>query len=438
MFFENPSNPQPFYLNQSSSFTVSPTGGEPPPSMPLAHYNPALSVPPHSTRRLRRAFTSPPPPPPPAPAPALAFHPSTPALPKVFGGEEEERRDEGPTEEDELAAVLALSQAESLRQEKMMENLSTQEEEDFARALQESLNLNSYSSTFGTYNAQAGPSTSVRDASASPSDHDVAFPGVQSGDYMDDEAFARMLAAQEEEKALRKPSLDPIANFMNGAVTDDEEPDSAASTLKTELLGRPKSITYPDLPPQFSQQFRAPNDPSLSETPSFLDTASTSGWVSLGETADAHGSPPGPISMPVPVPASPPAGVVPLPRYSDDVSSPPFMAINPLTPSRPPEGNYIPTDEPSSLTRSSSSSTSAASSNTSSDSQPTSAPESPTVGTVEANSPNSHRDNWGVPSPPVLQNVAETPSAININQFVPPSLLMGVCQYLDLESSSPN
>jgi hypothetical protein len=122
---------------------------------------------------------------------------------------------EPPQEDDaelaELAAVLAMSQAETLRQEKLQQKMLSQEEADLARALEASMSMsswhdNSYSSALGTTSTTAAGSSSQALTPLA-----TEFPRL---DYMDDAAFARLLAAQEQEE----PTPTQTSFIPNGAV----------------------------------------------------------------------------------------------------------------------------------------------------------------------------------------------------------------------------
>jgi hypothetical protein len=114
-----------------------PTQPRPPPLLPAnSHPQPTY---------FHRSMTEPPLPPIPPkpfhPHPIPEFNLTNPAevdTPPLFV-ESSNERPSSPTDEDELAAVLALSQSESIQRKLREEALATQEEEELARALAESM-----------------------------------------------------------------------------------------------------------------------------------------------------------------------------------------------------------------------------------------------------------------------------------------------------------
>ncbi|KAJ6598906.1 hypothetical protein DFH09DRAFT_1129536 [Mycena vulgaris] len=213
--------------NPDVLFMAAPGAPSTPPPLPTSPIPPRLPYPQgyvlHSLRRVRTApppvpphpytyaaalpkesASAPPPPRPPRPVsepplpPAERDDTAVDADPEPTPAPETPQTPQTPQEDDaelaELAAVLALSQAETLRQEKRQQKMLSQEEADLARALEASMATsswsNSYSSAYGVHTTVAGSSSQALTPSA------TEFPRLE---YMDDAAFARMLAAQERE-----------------------------------------------------------------------------------------------------------------------------------------------------------------------------------------------------------------------------------------------
>ncbi|KAJ7781080.1 hypothetical protein B0H16DRAFT_1497015 [Mycena metata] len=141
----------------------------------------------------------------------------------------------------ELAAVLALSQAETMRQEKLEQKMLSQEEADFARAMEASMSNSiwstSYTSGGGSHSVVAGSSSNTLTPMTSE------FPEAA---YMDDAAFAKLLAAQEEDEPT------PTQTFFapNGVTNSVPPPKNAEAPDKsaaTGSVGSPSSDSS-DLP----------------------------------------------------------------------------------------------------------------------------------------------------------------------------------------------
>ncbi|KAK0191117.1 hypothetical protein F5146DRAFT_1047143 [Armillaria mellea] len=200
----------------------------------------------------------PPPPLPPAPEPIPRL--PSPARPRdvLPIPEEQTQISPSPSSAKELAAALQISQSESMKQAQFLEKLSNQEEEDLARALEESLqsvSLNSYTSgSPHFYNSEAGPSTDTgrwtcisTGLSASPRlasdiDDDEAYArrlaaedeaGPSESCMADDEALARRLAAEEEEEQrYRQQELEQSSQ------SDGNRPDTGGHTEQSNGIAR--------------------------------------------------------------------------------------------------------------------------------------------------------------------------------------------------------
>ncbi|KAJ7180264.1 hypothetical protein C8R43DRAFT_972430 [Mycena crocata] len=268
-------NPDLFFMDAQAS--------EIPPALPTAPIPPRRSYPEdYATPGLRRVRTAPPPVP---PHPyTYASTPNTPPLPSKplmdsvpprpprptsepslnppSVSEEPEPEPAQTIQEDdaelaELAAVLALSQAETLRQEKLQQKMLSQEEADLARAMEASMAMsswsNSYSSALGVHTTVAGSSSTAGDLSTAET------PRL---DYMDDAAFARMLAAQEQDE----PTPTQTSFSVNGTSSpnageqplDDPGPDAndlpVYSPRRVDQDGRPLPSTDEDLARQFAAE----------------------------------------------------------------------------------------------------------------------------------------------------------------------------------------
>ncbi|KAJ7228507.1 hypothetical protein GGX14DRAFT_413509 [Mycena pura] len=139
-------------------------------------------------------------PPPRPPRPASVPPPSLPPPPLPVSAEVEleavRSSQEDAAELAELAAVIALSEAETRRQETLRQKMLNQEEADLARALEASLAQSSWSNSFSTALGihNTDPGSSNLGPPLTPSETEFSEPS-----YMDDETYARMLAAQEEQ-----------------------------------------------------------------------------------------------------------------------------------------------------------------------------------------------------------------------------------------------
>ncbi|KAE9410184.1 hypothetical protein BT96DRAFT_471336 [Gymnopus androsaceus JB14] len=129
-------------VHKSDLFFSGPPAPPPiPPNHPLSHHTSYSAAKPRTPPNPHRSRTAPPPTAPPT------YLPPPPPPPHLNGSDVL-----SPTDQDELQAVLQLSKSESEKQTLFMEKLSSQEEEELARALEESMR-GSESSTPG-----AGPS----------------------------------------------------------------------------------------------------------------------------------------------------------------------------------------------------------------------------------------------------------------------------------------
>ncbi|KAJ7178985.1 hypothetical protein C8R46DRAFT_1072091 [Mycena filopes] len=220
-----------------------------PPALPTSPIPPRMPYPQDYTPGLRRVRTAPPPVPPhpysygsPVSTPPIppkvpaATHPQrpprpvsepqlVPAPPPVSEEEPEPPGVEGVGEDDaelaELAAVLALSQAETMRQEKLTQKMLSQEEADLARALEASMSNSSWSTSFHLWKWGSSSSNALTPLASE-------FP--QSA-YMDDAAFARLLASQEEEPTPTQTSFAPngVTNGVLPPPKNAEAPDKSAA-----------------------------------------------------------------------------------------------------------------------------------------------------------------------------------------------------------------
>ncbi|KAJ7283942.1 hypothetical protein C8J57DRAFT_749758 [Mycena rebaudengoi] len=147
-----------------------------------------------------------------------------------------------PQEDDaelaELAAVLALSQAEKLRQEKLRETMQSQEEADLARALEASLSAPSWTTSF-SYDAQ-NYATSAGSSTQPP------HSPIPEMNYMDDESFARMLAAQEHDEEI--PAFSPRGQSSQ-LPAEDKPAQAQTETAKSEEANLPVYSASPTSTP---------------------------------------------------------------------------------------------------------------------------------------------------------------------------------------------
>lgn len=156
---------------------------------------------------FQRSFTAPPPiPPKPPTLPAQQSLEHAPSRAISFSGstitEVDTPSPESPTDEGDLAMALAMSQSVSSEEDKFRQALSTQEEEELAKALEASLL---------EVRASDRPPLQTGTSSASSSKSSTSYPplpishGIPSDtDTSSDEAFAQMLAAEQEEQ-LKTP-----------------------------------------------------------------------------------------------------------------------------------------------------------------------------------------------------------------------------------------
>lgn len=188
--------------------------------------------------------SQPPPPPPPPPPPVPSLPSSSPELPfpSYPNASPEPNATESPTDPAQLQQALALSRTESTRQAQFLEKLSSQEEEDLARALEESLGMNSYTSSgMRSYNAQPGSSTDRILASESTS---IVRSESWQSQYSDDEAFARRLAAEEEERDASQSHLDDDEAFARHLAAQEEEEEAQFRSQAQSPAAGPSSISH--------------------------------------------------------------------------------------------------------------------------------------------------------------------------------------------------
>jgi hypothetical protein len=172
---------------------------------------------------------------------------------------------ESPKEDDaelaELRAVLAMSQAETMRQEKLKEKMLSQEEADLARALEASMTVTSWHNN--SYMSGAGEhSTTAAGSSSLP----VAETEFAQLDYLDDAAFARLLAAEEQEEST--PTQTSFTPSAVNSITLSQKP---AAPDKSPPAG-PPTADGSDLP-VYSPQRR----------PAALPTESSESVLSVDE-----------------------------------------------------------------------------------------------------------------------------------------------------------
>ncbi|KAF8631597.1 hypothetical protein AX15_002345 [Amanita polypyramis BW_CC] len=178
---------------------------------------------------FHRSLTCPPPIPP-KPLGLLQEQPETKLPPHVV---EVHRTDMGetPNEEDELAAVLALSQTESARRQSMLEKLTSQEEDDLARALAESLKTasNAPGSTSSSESSNIAPPAPEEPVTAqpSPSDTPEAPTFRNEGKYkINGQAIASAISTQNLrlliDSGVGRVS-DPCANDIPRRLAEEEE-----------------------------------------------------------------------------------------------------------------------------------------------------------------------------------------------------------------------
>ncbi|KAF7301815.1 hypothetical protein MIND_00747300 [Mycena indigotica] len=160
--------------------------------------------------------------------------------------------DDDDAELAQLAAVIALSQAESLRKERLEQKIQSQEEADLARAMEASLSPNAWSHSLGPHSTEDGPShlTSAMMIVLTPMESE--FPQSQ---YMDDETFARMLAAQDTPTQSSFPPS-PIPLPSNGLAADEKFALKLAA--EEEKLTREEQESPPEEPPDIPVQTKPP------------------------------------------------------------------------------------------------------------------------------------------------------------------------------------
>ncbi|KAK7061924.1 hypothetical protein R3P38DRAFT_2832342 [Favolaschia claudopus] len=222
--------------------------------------------------------------------------------------ESREELQEDDAELAELRAIIAMSQAETLRQEKLNEKMLSQEAADLARALEESMSTSS--SRNNSYSSGAGERSTTTAGSSSQA---AAEDNEVSVDYMDDAAFARFLAAQEQEasssvqgEAEPTPTQSSFTG-INGSSskTADKSPEAAPSSSSSadlplysprrpapELPGKSSdSVLSPD--EEFARQIALeeevllredkdkPPEDSSSQLPSYLESKASSNNADL-------------------------------------------------------------------------------------------------------------------------------------------------------------
>ncbi|KAF9055487.1 hypothetical protein BDZ89DRAFT_21949 [Hymenopellis radicata] len=179
--------------------------------------------------------------PPPPPKPPLPS--SSPELPFPSYNKEPNAAESpiSATDPAQLQQALALSRNESTRQAQFLEKLSSQEEEDLARALQESLGISS--SSMQSYNAQPGSSKDHILASENTS---IVRSESQS-QYSDDEAFARRLAAEDEERDSSQSHIDDDEAFARHLAAQEEEEEAQFRSQAQSPTAGPSGISTPSI-----------------------------------------------------------------------------------------------------------------------------------------------------------------------------------------------
>ncbi|KAF9268128.1 hypothetical protein L218DRAFT_596782 [Marasmius fiardii PR-910] len=189
------------------------------PNYPVVSRGPTL----HRSRTAPAPIPPPPLPPPPLPRtqqriPSHPDFPKSPAIPPLPPPPISESKPpiHHNNDESELEAAIKLSQTESAKQALALEKLTNQEEEDLARALEESLRT-SRPESFPSLSSSSA-SNSLRTSSAVPLP--VTPPAIQrsisasertpvnttSRSMHDDEALARQLAEQEAADVRSTPA----------------------------------------------------------------------------------------------------------------------------------------------------------------------------------------------------------------------------------------
>ncbi|KAJ8086806.1 hypothetical protein PM082_005631 [Marasmius tenuissimus] len=311
----------------------------------------------YTSPSLSRSRTAPapvPPPPPLMPMPSLPRHPPPlPALPESRAPSVPRSPIQHGDDESELATAIQMSRTESENRALRLEKLTTQEEDDLARALEESLRtarpqepspstLSSHSDRFSIPSSSSSSSAaSSLPVSPLPPARSLPVPQVGSRPLStvsshaslstvttpslhDDEAFARQLAEQEETEVR-----DSQQNGFSSTVESDEDFARRLAAEENEEMKDDGSMnpSPPALPPTYDDAIspRPTPRPQSSDTTSFSveslppRTPSSASLSSTGNSIDSM--PPMPL-VPVRSTQSDTNISIQLPDHLD-VSSPP-------------------------------------------------------------------------------------------------------------------
>ncbi|KAK0206387.1 hypothetical protein DFS33DRAFT_586176 [Desarmillaria ectypa] len=350
-------------------------------------------------------------PPVPPPAPELIPRLPSPSRPRDVLPIPEESTPISPSSlsAKELAAALQISKSESTKQAQLLEKLSNQEEEDLARALEESLqpaSLNSYTSgSPHFYNSEAGPSTDTGQwpsTSVSASGPSASSRPLASN-IDDDEAFARRLAAEDE------------AGTSESSIADDE---ALARRLAAEEEEEEQRYRQQEL--EQSSQIHG-NMPSTGGLTEQSDSIARTPDEGLARRLAAEEE----MEKSRAIDAGPASAVAPPPAYN--------ALPSPLSPNQTAKGSDAGLTVDPQLYRSNSSGSAASYASSESQSNP------PTQTSCRSSAEiSSHSDTNSVSpgisavssvSLPTLSKASENEQAVvNVNQFVDTELLHGVCK----------
>lgn len=269
----------PSTVHKSDLFFSGPAPPPIPQSHPLAHHasysaGKARSPAPNYRNRSRTAPASSAPPhyvssiPP--PLPPLESHPN----------------------QEELEAVMQLSRSESEQESLFMEKLSSQEEEDLARALEESLRTSDSFSSPG-----AGPSSPPHVSSSSnsgaPDRVMWSSPPPLHASLLDDEALARQLAAEEEEADVRRRESATSSGETSQPSLEDDEAFARRLALEEEADDKPDDSQPAIPPPTYNDTVSPPRlsghqqDSSLSVQSSLLRSNSSNSSTSHASSSES-------------------------------------------------------------------------------------------------------------------------------------------------------
>ncbi|KAG7096783.1 hypothetical protein E1B28_004193 [Marasmius oreades] len=210
-------------------------------------------------------------------------------------------------DESDFEAAIKLSQTESAKEALALEELTSQEEEDLARALEESLRTagpktlsfsSSHSTNFSTPTSSEPialyspsvvpiPATPATQKSTSTSESSASIHSpVTNNSIHGDEALARQLAEQEAEATTPTDSITGV-----GTIEDDEAlaRQIAAEENKEMKDGDSTNSVLPVLPPTYDDAVsprpipRPPSSDALSSESSVLRTPSSTSVNSVGK-----------------------------------------------------------------------------------------------------------------------------------------------------------